>query len=138
MVGGSRQGRIKACNKHDIYDVCQCRDGTAKVHLKGHQSSSGSLDLLEAKADLIANEDVQFYWSMVSSNWAEETARVLLAMMIDNWIKIRGHSTASAWLEAYKREKKKSVQKSKEVRKQLLSSSTSSSGSFCSAASADS
>ena len=50
------------------------------------------------------DKDVQFHWSMVSANWAEETGEVLLDMMIGM---IRGHSVASAWLEAYKKEKKK-------------------------------
>ena len=66
---------------------------------------------------------MQFYWSMVSSNWEEEIARVFLDMLLEHWIQIWGHSTACAWLEQYKIEKKKSVQKSKGVCKQLLSSS---------------
>ena len=61
---------------------------------------------------------------MVSSNWQEDVAVVLLEMLIDHYITVRGHSTASAWLEQYKKDKKKSVQKSKGVRKQLLATSS--------------
>ena len=64
---------------------------------------------------------------MVSSNWEEEVATILLDMMIEEYVKICAHSTASAWMEMYRRESKKFVQKSKGVRKQLLSTSAASS-----------
>ncbi len=66
------------------------------------------------------NEDVLFYWSMVSVNWAEEESRVLLGMIADLYITIRGFSFASAWMERYKQAHKKTVEKSKGLRKQLL------------------
>ena len=94
-----------------------------RVYLSCAQSQSPSaVNLIEAKSKLIQNEDVNLYWSMVSSNWQEDVAVALLEMLVDHWIKVRGHSTASAWLEQYK-DKRKSVQKSKGVRKQLLATS---------------
>ena len=78
-----------------------------RQYIATHQRSIGNLDLVNAKGDLMEDEDVQFHWSMVLANWAEETGEVLLDMMIDKYIMIRGHSTASAWLETYKKEKKK-------------------------------
>lgn len=89
------------------------------------QNQSAELQLTKAKEEIITNDDVQFYWSMVSSTWQENVGTVLLDLMIDLWIQIRGHSTASSWLEQYKQDKK-SVQKSKGVRKQLISFSKSS------------
>ena len=77
--------------------------------------------LTKAKEKIMASDDVQFYWTMVASNWQEDAATALLEMMMDLWIQIRGHSTATAWLEKYKQDKKP-VQKSKGVRKQLISS----------------
>ena len=59
-------------------------------------------------------------WSMISSNWEDEVAEALLQMIIDEYVKIHGHSTASVWLEQYKRDSKKQVQKSKGVRKQQI------------------
>ena len=61
---------------------------------------------------MIASDDVQFYWAMISSSWQEDVATAMLGMLIDMLIQIRGHSTASAWQEKYKQDKK-SVQKSK-------------------------
>ena len=88
-----------------------------RKHLQGDQPS-----LTTVKEKAIEDEDVQFYWSVISSNWEEESATVLLEMIIDMWIKIRGHSTARAWLEQYKLNQKTSIQKSKGIRKQLISS----------------
>jgi len=59
-------------------------------------------------------------WSLVSSEWEETTSDVLLEMIVNQYVKIRGFSFASAWLEEYKQSNKKTTQKSKGVRKQLI------------------
>ena len=64
-------------------------------------------------------------WSMVAADWEEEEAQALLELVVDLWITIRGFSFASAWIEAFKAEHKKSVQKSKGVRKQLCTATSS-------------
>ena len=68
---------------------------------------------------IIENEDVQFLWSILSSDWDEKTGSVLLEMVVSQWVKIRAFSVASAWVERYKFTQK-TTQKSKGVRKQLL------------------
>ena len=72
------------------------------------------------KRTLVENEDVQFLWSLISADWEEASASVLLEMVVNQWVKIRGFSYASAWVEQYKTAQKKTTQKSKGVRKQLL------------------
>ena len=84
------------------------------------------LNIAAAKDNVIASEDVQFYWCMATSDWEAEVSSVLLDMLIERFVKIRGHSTARAWLEEYKQKTKKSVQKSKGVRKQLISKTSNS------------
>ena len=67
-------------------------------------------------------------WSMISSDWEDEVAEALLQMIIDEYIKIHGHSIHSlvlGWSSTRSRDSKKQVQKSKGVRKQLISKSTS-------------
>ena len=62
-----------------------------RVYLSCAQSQSPSaVNLIEAKSKLIQNEDVNFYWSMVSSYWQEDVAVALLVMLVDHWIKVRG------------------------------------------------
>ena len=75
--------------------------------------------ILIAKA-IIRNEDVQFLWSILSADWEDNTATALLQMVISEWVKIRGFSYASCWIEKYKSTQRKTLQKSKGVRKQLL------------------
>lgn len=72
------------------------------------------------KRTLVENEDVQFLRSLISADWEEASASVLLEMVVNQWVKIRGFSYASAWVEQYKTAQKKTTQKSKGVRKQLL------------------
>ena len=71
--------------------------------------------------NILKNDDVLFYWSMLSADWSEGNAEVLIHIVIELWITIRGFSYASAWMEKYKASQKKTVQKSKGVRKQLIS-----------------
>ena len=93
-------------------------------YLREHNNELNEVNILGVKTKVMENDDVLFYWSMVSASWDEEVASEMLTLLIAEYVKIRGHSTASAWLEQYKRDSKKSVQKSKGVRKQLLSKSS--------------
>ena len=66
------------------------------------------------------DEDVQFVWCMMCSEWEKQSADILLEMIVNEWTKIRGFSYASAWVEQYKSEQRKTIQKTKGVRKQLM------------------
>ena len=63
----------------------------------------------EMKKEIAASEEVQFFWLMVSTEWEEESGDVLLEMMVNQYVKIRGFSQASAWLEEYKQTHKKTT-----------------------------
>ena len=65
------------------------------------------------------NDEVQFYWCMLSPDVDDENADVVLKMVINMWITIRGFSFASGWLEHYKQSRKKSLQRSKALRKDI-------------------
>ena len=62
-----------------------------------------------------------FYWSLLSAGWETEEEQALLSLVTDMWVTIRGFAFVSAWVERHKQLKKKSVQKSKGVRKNLIS-----------------
>ena len=86
--------------------------------LRKHISLDRAPDLAEhVNSSIINNEDVQFFWSIVSADWDERSAAVLLEMVVCQWVKIRGFSVASAWVEKYKAAHKTTTQKSKGVRK---------------------
>lgn len=84
-----------------------------------HYGQSPNLDRITTA--ILDNEDVLFLWSMLSSDWAEDSAGALLQMLVNQWIKIRGFSCASAWLEEFKVSQKKTTQKTKGIRKHLTS-----------------
>ena len=89
-------------------------------HLQiGSRSQNPQREIIENQ--IKANNDVLFYWCTVSAEWEEDTAAKLLDMILKLWITIRGFSGVNGWLEKYKQMNKRTVQKSKGVRKQLYS-----------------
>ena len=69
---------------------------------------------------VVQNDDVLFHWSIIAANWIEEDVKVLLKLITQEWITLRGHSFVSSFMETFKREKKKTLQKSKGTRKNLI------------------
>ena len=52
---------------------------------------------------LVADDDVQFYWSLLSIDVdTEDNAACLLKEIVELWLTIRGFSIAGQWLEIYK------------------------------------
>ena len=74
----------------------------------------------DTKQAMLQNDNVQFFWSVVSGEWEEEVGSVLLEMIVNEWVTIRGFSFASAWIEKFKQEAKMTTEKSKGLRKQLI------------------
>ena len=53
-------------------------------------------------------------------DWDEKSSNALLHMMVNQYVKIRGFSRASALVEQFKQKNKQTTQKSKGIRKQLI------------------
>ena len=85
-----------------------------ELHQHLHDGSASEDSGMKEKAmeKMLHNEDVLFYQSMISADWEEE-GDVLLQMIIEHWVTVRGLSYTSAFLEKYKQANKKTVQKSK-------------------------
>ena len=81
--------------------------------------SSGVKDI--AVESILANDDVLFYWSTLSGNWEKEEADVLLRMIVEHWVTVRGFSFTSAFMEKFKQSNKKTIQKTKGLRKTVIS-----------------
>ena len=75
----------------------------------------------EVTEHILKNEDVQFHLSIVACDWEEEEAKELLQQVVKMWVTIRGFSYASAWVEKFKSTSAKLLQKSKGLRKKLIS-----------------
>ena len=64
--------------------------------------------------DLMLNdENVLFVWALASASWQEEDSNVLLQMIVEHWVTLRGFSNAKSLLEKYKQKSRQGVQKSK-------------------------
>ena len=88
-----------------------------ELTIRAYIISGYEIDGLKAK--LMDNDDILFYWSMLTASWEEGVAEKILTMIVDLWITIRGFSLASAWVEEFKAHNKKTLQKFKGLRKQL-------------------
>ena len=82
-----------------------------------HQMSEGYKDRVISA--IIENEEVQFQWSVLTSDIPTKEADDVLLMMTKLWTTIRGFSFASDWLEFYKQNKQLSIQKSKPLRQDI-------------------
>ncbi len=60
-------------------------------------------------------------WAWVSIDMSDIIAGRLLRMLVEKWVKIRGFCFAHSWLELYEQEAKKTLQRSKGLRKILIS-----------------
>ena len=56
---------------------------------------------------------------MLTAEIEEIHAQTVLDMLVSLWVTIRGFSFASAFIEMYKQEKKKGLQRSKALRKDI-------------------
>ena len=105
------------------YGVFVSMELVVKIFFEKHPSQ-----LVRMKQELVKkiteNEDVLFYWALLSAEWEEES-KALLVLVTEHYITMRGFSFASGWIEKYKQAHKKSLQKSKGLRKQLLPTTSS-------------
>lgn len=88
--------------------------------LRRHVSKFHSTDIDHVSHKILNNDDVQFLWCILSCDWDESSASALIVMIVHEWIKIRGFSLASAWMEELKVAQRQTTQKSKGLRKQLV------------------
>ena len=71
------------------------------------------------KESVLQDESVQFHWCMLTTDIEEDKAKILLTMIVDLFITVRGFSFTKSFMEMYKQATKKSTQKSKGLRKTL-------------------
>ena len=65
------------------------------------------------------NEDILFYWSLISVDVDDRHSPELLQDILDHWLTIRGFSITGCWLEQYKRIRGKSSKCEPALRKGL-------------------
>ena len=99
-----KKGEIKLVN-NKIYHFFHAVEMRVRRHF-----SKASAPTLSAgsKAELVesiaTDDDVNFFWSILS-----EEEQILLRMLIDLWVTIRGFSFSKSMMEMYKQAQKKTV-----------------------------
>ena len=71
---------------------------------------------------MLEDEEVLFAWSIASVELDDKTSTVLLKMIVELWLTIRGLPFASAFIEQYKNTTKKGLQRSKALHKNVSQS----------------
>ena len=61
----------------------------------------------------------RLFYCMLTAEIEEIHAQTFLDMLVALWVTIRGFSLASTFIEMYKHDKKKGLQRSKSLRKEL-------------------
>jgi hypothetical protein len=66
---------------------------------------------------ILLDEETSFYWGRIMEEVGQEESKVLLGLVVELYITIRGHSFAKTWMEKYKQINREMTQKSKALRK---------------------
>lgn len=61
-----------------------------ELELRRHLHPSSLLH--KVSEHILKNEDVQFHWSIVASDWEEDETKALLELVVNMWITIQGFS----------------------------------------------
>ena len=73
---------------------------------------------------VMIDDDVQFYWCLLSQDIDDsEQSQELLLEVVKLWVTTRGFSIVALWIETYKQQQKKTLQKSISLRKSISGSS---------------
>ena len=76
----------------------------------------------EIVMSITSDEDVLFYWVISTADLEvenKEIHNILLNMIVELYVTMRGFSYASMWMEKFKKSSKKSTQRSKSLRRDL-------------------
>ena len=83
--------------------------------------SNMSTERRKSIIDAVAtNEDVQFFWAMLSCDITnEEATQQVLKELVGLWLTIRGFSIAAVWIKQYKITSATNTSKKRRLRKEL-------------------
>ena len=97
-----------------------------EMELRQHFTHEKILDMDETFKNKViksirADIDVNYYMGRVAEDVDESVRNELLAEIVNLYVTVRGFSFAKSWLEIYKQEQRKKLQKSKSLRSKLNS-----------------
>ena len=87
-----------------------------RKHLKSSVTSTQKKQIVDSVCE---NDDVLFYWCMLAVESEDAVAEVLLRMLVELFVNLRGFAFTSTWMEQYKQTMKKGLQRSKALRREV-------------------
>ena len=109
--------------KDETYQLFHAMELLVHQHLTIQRASKlapGSRPELEK--EVLEDEEVLFAWSIASVELDDKTSTILLKMIVELWLTIRGFSFAGAFIEQYKNATKKGLQRSQALHKKVSQS----------------
>lgn len=104
--------------KSDTYMVFRQMELEVRKHLKSDITCIPKKDVVQS---ICKNEDIQFHWSILMVESEEDVAELLLMLLAEKFVTLRGFAFTSTWMEQFKQATKKTVQRSKALRRQVTS-----------------
>ena len=106
--------------KDETYQLFYAMELLVRQHLTIQgvgKLTPGSRPEIEKK--VLKDEEVLFAWEIASVELDDKTGTILLKMIVQLWLTIRGFSFAGVFIEQYKNTTKKGLQRSKALRKKV-------------------
>ena len=92
---------------------------SVELVIKGYLKREGEVKRAEVNRLIGESEDVGRRWEELSGEWDPSDRKVIFGMIRDVYVEMREFSFVSAWMEKWKCESKKSVQKAQAFRKKI-------------------
>ena len=105
--------------KDETYNVFHAMEEEVRNHLR---SLSCELPTSKIVEKICEKNDIQFYWSIVTVESEETISQELLKIVAEKFT-LRGFAFTSTWMEQYKLSTKKSIQRSKALRREITDAS---------------
>ena len=116
--GGSRSDREGLTHVNEMaFQVFLAMELELRNHLQSQHIPNFKT---EVRKEILENEDVAFYWSILSCDWEVDESQALLELVVDLFLMIRGFSYASAWMEKYKAAEELSLPQKLQTLPQLI------------------
>lgn len=115
----NRGGLFKLNDQH--FELFVAIEKVVQALLPKHTTATEiSKDIKDVLDPVLKDEDVQFFWAILSQDIdSEEEADELLEEMVNKWVTVRGFSIAASWMEEYKNTSETTTVKSTSLRKHL-------------------
>lgn len=109
----------------NVYETFLAIEIIERTYLKDiNNPFNKAIDIDTLVQIVLADDDVQFWWSLVCATLENDLANVLLEKIARLWITLRGFSFSSAIVEQYKQSTKSSLKRKRSLRNDLKQKSS--------------